>query len=188
MAWLTCRRPGKENARGPMSTAWIGIGSNMGDRLGYVRRALGLMAALPDTSFVRVSSVYDTEPVGVTGQPRFLNAVAELETELAPAELLNRLLAIEDVCGRFRRDVWGPRTVDLDLLLYDDLVVETETLTVPHPWACERAFVLVPLAELEPGLTFPGQSETVSAKVAAFGELGDSVKLAGGPPSVDTVE
>jgi 2-amino-4-hydroxy-6-hydroxymethyldihydropteridine diphosphokinase len=165
-----------------MSKAWIGIGSNLGDRLGYVKRALGMMDALRRTSVLRVSSVYDTEPVGVTDQPRFLNAVAELETELVPEELLKELLTIEDKCGRFRRDVWGPRSVDLDLLLYDDLRIATDELTVPHPWACDRAFVLVPLAELEPEMSFPDDSETISQKVSRFGELGDSVKLDGGPP------
>ncbi|MBN2564537.1 MAG: 2-amino-4-hydroxy-6-hydroxymethyldihydropteridine diphosphokinase [Candidatus Eisenbacteria bacterium] len=165
-----------------MSRAWIGIGSNLGDRLGYIRRALGMMDGLPETALLRVSSVYDTEPVGVTDQPRFLNAVAELETQLAPEELLRKLLTIEDRCGRFRRDVWGPRSVDLDLLLYDGLEISTEELTVPHPWACERAFVLVPLAELEPGLVFPGDGESVSAKIARMGELGNRVRLEGGPP------
>jgi 2-amino-4-hydroxy-6-hydroxymethyldihydropteridine diphosphokinase len=165
-----------------MSRAWIGIGSNVGDRLGYMKRALGMVRALPGTEVLRVSSIYDTEPVGVTEQPRFLNAVAELETELPPLTLLRNLLAIEDRCGRFRRDVWGPRTMDLDLLLYDDVEIATEELTVPHPLACQRAFVLVPLAELEPELVCPRTGETVSEKVAKLGELGDDVRRVGGPP------
>jgi 2-amino-4-hydroxy-6-hydroxymethyldihydropteridine diphosphokinase len=125
----------------------------MGDRLEYVRRALGMMDALPDTEFVAVSSVYDTVPVGAAGQPRFLNAVAELSTDVGPVELLRKLLAIEASCGRVRTSVWGPRTLDLDLLLYDDVEIETEELTLPHPRARGRAFVLVPLAELAPDLS-----------------------------------
>jgi len=95
-----------------VSRAWIGIGSNMGDRLEYIRRALGQMDALSDTEFVAVSSVYDTVPVGVTDQPRFLNAVAELSTDIGPVELMRKLLAIEATCGRVRTSVCGPRTLD----------------------------------------------------------------------------
>ena len=173
------RRTGEQ----AVTRAWIGIGSNMGDRLEYVRRALGLMDALPDTEFVAVSSVYDTVPVGVTGQPCFLNAVAELSTDIGPVELLRKLLAIEASCGRVRTSVWGPRTLDLDLLLYDDVEIETQELTLPHPRARGRAFVLVPLAELAPDLSFPGDTETVHERVAALGDLAGSVRRVGGPPS-----
>ncbi len=155
----------------------------MGDRLEYVRRALGLMDALPDTELVATSSTYDTAPVGVTDQPRFLNAVAELSTDIGPVELLRKLLEIEASCGRVRTDVWGPRTLDLDLLLYDDVEIETEELTLPHPRALGRAFVMVPLAELAPDLRFPGDTETVHERVAALGDLAGSVRRVGGPPS-----
>jgi 2-amino-4-hydroxy-6-hydroxymethyldihydropteridine diphosphokinase len=155
----------------------------MGDRLDYVRRALGLMDALPDTKFVAVSSVYDTVPVGVTGQSHFLNAVAELSTDIGPVELLRKLLAIEASCGRVRTSVCGPRTLDLDLLLYDDVEIETKELTLPHPRARGRAFVLVPLAELAPDLSFPGDTETVHERVAALGDLAGGVRRVGGPPS-----
>ncbi len=166
-----------------MPRAWIGIGSNVGDRLEYVRRALGLMDALPDTKLVAVSSVYDTAPVGTTDQPRFLNAVAELSTDIEPLELLRRLLVIEGECDRVRRGVWGPRTLDLDLLLYDDVEIETEELTLPHPRARERAFVLVPLAELAPDLRFPGGTETAAERAAALGDPGGSVRRVGDPPT-----
>jgi 2-amino-4-hydroxy-6-hydroxymethyldihydropteridine diphosphokinase len=165
-----------------VARAWIGIGSNIGDRLGYIKRALGEMGRLPDTELVAVSSVYDTLPVGTIGQPRFLNAVAELSTGLEPLKLLRSLLSIELECGRVRDGTWGPRTVDLDLLLYDDLVMDTEELTLPHPRARERAFVLVPLAELEPDLVFPGETETASEWVAAFGDLSGKVERSGDPP------
>ena len=166
-----------------MSRAWIGIGSNMGDRLEYVRRALGLMDALPDTEFVAASSVFDTVPVGVTDQPRFLNAVAELSTDIGPVELMRELLAIEASCGRVRTSVCDPRTLDLDLLLYDDVEIETEELTLPHPRARGRAFVMVPLAELAPDLRFPGDTETVHERVVAMGDVAGSVRRVGGPPS-----
>jgi len=144
----------------------------MGDRLEYVRSALVLMDALPDTEFVAVSSIYDTVPVGVTDQPRFLNAVAELSTDIGPVELMRKLLAIEATCGRVR------------LLLYDDVGIETEELTLPHPRARERAFVMVPLAELAPDLRFPGDAETVQERVAALGDLAGGVRRVGGPPSL----
>jgi len=154
----------------------------MGDRLEYVRRALGLMDGLPDTKLVAVSSIYDTAPVGMTDQPRFLNAVAELSTGIEPLELLRSLLAIEGECDRVRREVQGPRTLDLDLLLYDDVEIETEELTLPHPRARERAFVLVPLAEVAPDLRFPGDTQTASER-AALGDLGASVRRVGDPPT-----
>ena len=165
-----------------MPRAWVGIGSNMGDRIEYVRRALGAMAALPDTEFVTVSSLYDTVPVGATGQPRFLNAVAELSTGLKPVELLRELLAIEALHGRVRDAVCGPRTLDLDLLLYDDVEMEAPELTLPHPRARGRAFVLVPLAEVSPDLRFPGESATVSEMVTLLDDV-DDVTRVGGPPT-----
>ena len=165
-----------------MPRAWVGIGSNMGDRLEYVRRALGAMAALPDTELMAVSSLYDTVPVGATGQPRFLNAVAELSTGVRPAELLRQLLAIEALHGRVRDVVWGPRTLDLDLLVYDDVEMETPELTLPHPRARGRAFVLVPLAEVAPDLRFPGERATVSEMMTSLDDV-DGVTRVGGPPT-----
>ena len=165
-----------------MPTAWVGIGSNIGDRLGYIRRALKLMARVADTEIDEVSSVYDTLPVGSIGQARLLNAVARLSTTLEPLELLRALLSIEDECDRVRHGVWGPRTLDLDLLLYDDHEVVSEELTLPHPRAQERGFVLIPLAELAPDLVFPGETETVSEWVTALGEMAGRVQRAGDPP------
>ena len=166
-----------------MPRAWIGIGSNIGDRLGYIRWALDSMGRLPGTEVVAVSSVYDTLPVGVTGQPRFLNAVAELSTEIEPEELLRGLLAIERECGRVRQGVCDPRTLDLDVLLYDEVVMKTAELTLPHPRARGRAFVLVPLAELAPDLVLPGGTESVSELVAALGDVAGSVRCMGDPPA-----
>ncbi|MGA7965003.1 MAG: 2-amino-4-hydroxy-6-hydroxymethyldihydropteridine diphosphokinase [Gammaproteobacteria bacterium] len=140
-----------------MSRAWIGLGSNQDEPARQVRQALAEMKALPDTEVVRYSRLYRTPPWGpVTGQPDYANAVAEVDTELAPKALLAALQAMETAHGRVRRERWGPRTLDLDLLLYDDLTMDTTELTLPHPRLAERAFVLVPLAELAPGLGVPG--------------------------------
>jgi 2-amino-4-hydroxy-6-hydroxymethyldihydropteridine diphosphokinase len=134
-----------------LATAYIGLGSNLGDRGENLPRALERLGA------ARVSTIRETDPVGVTEQPRFLNAVAELETDLPPRALLDRLLEIERDLGRDREseERWGPRAIDLDLLLYDDEVIDEPGLTVPHPRLAERRFVLEPLAELAPDLVLP---------------------------------
>jgi 2-amino-4-hydroxy-6-hydroxymethyldihydropteridine diphosphokinase len=148
---------------------FIGLGSNLGEREGQIRQALEGMAAMPDTELVRASSLYDTEPVGDTDQPNFLNAVAELETELSPHQLLWNLLLIEKRLGRERTRRWGPRTIDLDLLLYGGEVIEDDQLRVPHPELTRRAFVLVPLVELDPLLVHPGTGETMLAHLSKLG-------------------
>jgi 2-amino-4-hydroxy-6-hydroxymethyldihydropteridine diphosphokinase len=131
--------------------AYVGLGSNLGDREGTI------LAAAERLGPHRLSRIRETEPWGYADQPWFLNAAAELETELAPRELLERLLEIERGLGRTRNGPrYGPRTVDLDLLLYGDLVVAEPGLTVPHPRLAERMFVLEPLFELNAGLSIPG--------------------------------
>jgi 2-amino-4-hydroxy-6-hydroxymethyldihydropteridine diphosphokinase len=139
-----------------VTRAYVGVGANLGDREATIRAAI---EALPDV--VAVSALRETEPFGVTGQPPYLNGSVALETELAPRELLDRLLAIERSLGRERREPghvrWGPRTIDLDLLVYGDATVDEPGLTVPHPRLHERRFVLEPLAELDPGLVVPGR-------------------------------
>jgi len=107
-----------------------------------------------------VSRYYATAPVGVTEQPWFVNAVAEIDTRLGPLDLLARLLALETAMGRIRQQRWGPRTIDLDLLLYDDVILETDTLVLPHPEMHRRDFVLVPLAEVAPGAWHPRLGKT----------------------------
>jgi 2-amino-4-hydroxy-6-hydroxymethyldihydropteridine diphosphokinase len=166
-----------------MARAWIGLGSNLGDRLGHIKKALGMIERIPETTLVAVSSLYDTAPVGRDDQPRFLNAVAEVATELPPRSLLGELLAIEDRCGRIRRDMWGPRTLDLDLLVYDDVEESSDELTVPHPRLTERAFVLVPLAEIAPDVVVPGVGKEVRALEAEREAAAGDVRRVGGPPS-----
>ena len=139
--------------------AHLALGSNLGDREGHLLQATEMLSRLPDTALLRVSSVYDTEPVGEVDQPEFLNAVALLETQLTARQLLWNLLLIERRLGRVRSQKWGPRTIDLDLLLHGDLVVDEADLQVPHPEMHRRAFVLVPLLELEPNLTHPVTGE-----------------------------
>jgi len=135
----------------------VGLGANLGDREATIRRAVELLAATPGIELVAVSTLRETDPVGYADQPRFLNGVAALETELAPRGLLDRLLAVERELGRVRGEGprFGPRTIDLDLLLYGDEVVEKPGLVVPHPRLTDRQFVLEPLHELDPELTLP---------------------------------
>lgn len=131
-------------------TCYVGLGSNLGDRLENLRRAVERLDASDGVDVVRTSSVYETDPVGPP-QPDFLNAVAEISTDLGPHELLARCKAIEAELGRTPGERWGPREIDLDLLLYGGERIDTGELVVPHPRMNERAFVLVPLRELEHG-------------------------------------
>ncbi len=149
--------------------AYIGLGSNLGDREAQIRAALEAIADLPDTDLLRVSSLYDTEPAGEVDQPNFLNAAALLDTELEPRQLLWNLLLIEKRLGRVRTQPWGPRTIDLDLLLYGDEIIEEDDLRVPHPEIIRRSFVLVPLVELDPRLVHPGTGETMAAHLNRLG-------------------
>ncbi|MBN1484743.1 MAG: 2-amino-4-hydroxy-6-hydroxymethyldihydropteridine diphosphokinase [Chloroflexia bacterium] len=140
-------------------TALIGLGSNLGDRTAYLRRALVLLAQLGQLQ--AVSSVYETPPWGYQEQPSFLNAACRLNTDLPAPALLEEMLHLEQDQGRQRQRHWGPRTIDLDLLFYDDLVLQTAGLTLPHPLLHQRAFVLVPLAEIAPHWLHPQQGRTV---------------------------
>jgi 2-amino-4-hydroxy-6-hydroxymethyldihydropteridine diphosphokinase len=140
-----------------LTRAYVGLGANLGDREGTIGRALQLLASDSGIDLVAVSTLRETEPVGDTDQPFFLNGAAMVETKLSPRELLARLLAIERELGRVRNEErrFGPRTIDLDLLVYGDSVVDEPGLTVPHPRLAERRFALEPLHELDPGLTLP---------------------------------
>jgi 2-amino-4-hydroxy-6-hydroxymethyldihydropteridine diphosphokinase len=136
--------------------AYVGLGANLGDREDAIRRAVALLAADPEVEVIAVSSLRETDPVGYLDQPAFLNGACAVETALPAAELLERLLAVERALGR-RRDGprYGPRTIDLDLLLYGREEVDEPGLTVPHPELPERRFALEPLLELDPSLTLP---------------------------------
>ena len=139
-----------------MSTrCFIGLGSNTGDRIGYLQSAVQELRSMLDLEVRMVSSVYETEPVGKTDQPEFLNAVAEVRTDLSPVSLLQRLKVVEQRIGRTATERWGPREIDLDLLYAGDLMITGPPLTVPHSEALRRRFVLVPLAEVAPLATDP---------------------------------
>jgi 2-amino-4-hydroxy-6-hydroxymethyldihydropteridine diphosphokinase len=142
-----------------MARAFVGIGSNLGDSHALIAAALELLEAEDDVEVVAVSTLRETDPVGYEDQPRFVNGAAELETELGPRDLLTRLLAIERQLGRVRGEGprFGPRTIDLDLLLYGQETVDEPGLEVPHPRLHERRFALEPLAELDPALEVPGR-------------------------------
>jgi 2-amino-4-hydroxy-6-hydroxymethyldihydropteridine diphosphokinase len=144
---------------------FVGIGSNLGDREFLIRKAVEGLRELPHTSVLRVSSLYDTDPVGDVVQPPFLNAVAWLESELDARALLWHLLLIERRMGRVRTQRWGPRSIDLDLLFHGDLVLDEPDLQVPHPEAHRRAFVLQPMLELDPDFVHPVTGETVRKMV-----------------------
>ena len=143
-----------------MKTAAIALGSNMGDRLGNLRQAVHLL----ENQRIRVtarSDVFETNPVGFENQKRFLNACILVQTDLSPIELLAETQRVETQLGRTREVRWGPRTIDLDILLFDEMVVNEKTLVIPHPRMTERAFVLVPLAQICPGRIHPGTGETI---------------------------
>lgn len=143
-----------------MSFAYIALGSNLGDKEKNLRRAL-LLLTQQGVEVVRVSSFLSTEPYGVTDQPQFLNAVACVRTSLAPLALLDVLLATELAMGRVRLRHWGERNIDLDLLLYEDVVLDMPRLHLPHPDMQNRDFVLLPLAEIAPELKHPTLQKTI---------------------------
>jgi 2-amino-4-hydroxy-6-hydroxymethyldihydropteridine diphosphokinase len=141
-----------------VTRAYVGLGANLGDRERTLREAVAVLAAEEGIDVVAVSALRETEPVGVGEQPLFLNGAVALETTLGAGELLDHLLAVEHRFGRVRAPrEHGPRTLDLDLLLYGDEQIDEPGLTVPHPRLHERRFVLEPLAELDPGLVIPGR-------------------------------
>ena len=147
---------------------YIGIGANLGDREKTLQEAVRVLNAHPEIAVVAASAVYETAPVGVIDQPDFLNAVLQIRTRLSARKLLNDLLAVERQFGRTRRTRWGPRTLDLDILLYGDAVIHQPGLCVPHPHLHERAFVLIPLCDLDPHLKHPISRQSMRVLAAAL--------------------
>ena len=150
-----------------MSLAYVGIGSNLQDPLAQVKQALAELARLPRSRLLKSSSLYRSAPVGYADQPDFVNAVASLETSLKPVELLARLQTIEKSQGRKRSFKNAPRSLDLDLLLFDEMTLDLPHLKIPHPRMHERAFVLEPLLEIAPAIAIPG----VGAAAARMAEI-----------------
>ncbi len=155
---------------------FIGLGSNVGERHRFLQRAAEALGRVEGLRVVWFSSVYETDPYGKTDQPKFLNAVCEAETSLAPGDLLLRLRGIEDELGRQRREHWGPREIDLDILLYDGLAVQQEGVQVPHPELEKRKFVLIPLKEIAPDVVHPVSGLTMEQLASACGDGGRVVK------------
>lgn len=154
----------------PPAIAYIGIGSNVGEPQAQVARALRELEGLPDTRLIRYSSLYETEPVGLRDQPGFINAVALVDTALSPRALLDELLDIEQRHGRVRAVKNGPRTLDLDILLYGNVRVHEEGLTIPHPRMHERGFVLEPLLEVDADCEIPGLGRAAQFRKQALGQ------------------
>jgi len=150
-----------------VTRAYVGLGANLGNREETLQRAVSLLTAAEGVEVLAVSELSETDPVGVVDQPRFLNGAVTVETTLSARGLLDALLAIEQSLGRERVERWGPRTIDLDLLLYGDEIVDEPGLRVPHPRLHERRFALEPLAELDPELVIPGRGR-VSELLAAL--------------------
>lgn len=152
--------------------AYLGLGSNLGDRLASLQRAVDLLAEVRGVRVLRSSRVYETEPVGGPDQSDYLNAVLEVDTTLGPGDLLAAGRAVEDSMGRVRQERWGPRPIDVDLLTYGDRTIDEPGLQVPHPRMHERGFVLVPLAELCPDPPLPGGRHLLEIRLgpdAVFG-------------------
>lgn len=156
-----------------MSVAWLGLGSNVGNRAENLRFALRLLPPLVQVE--AVSSLYQSDPVGPPDQPPYYNAACRAITGLAPDALLRRLKDVEWEIGRRPGERWGPRPIDLDILLFDSLVVETPDLVIPHPRLVERAFVLLPLAEVAADVHLPASGATVAAGAAAIDASGTRV-------------
>lgn len=142
-----------------MNIAYLSIGSNKGNRFAFLKGAIQALRSHPDIRVSQISSIYETAPVGFTEQEDFLNIAIEVETSLSAEKLLTVCQAIEKDLGRVREKRWGPRTVDLDILLFNNDNIESENLTIPHPRMMERAFVLVPLVEIAPTLCHPVTKE-----------------------------
>lgn len=159
---------------------FIGMGSNLGPARGNFERALRSISEF--STVLAVSSLYESDPVGLVGQPKFANAVAKTRTGLSPFGLLDRLKAVEREMGRKKTARWGPRVIDLDIVFYGDLVMESDSLVIPHPRAHERRFVLEPLLEIEPAARHPGTGASLRDILSGFGNS-QAVSRMEGPPA-----
>ena len=149
--------------------AYLGLGSNVGDRLANLQRAVDAFRGEPGVRIASSSRVWETVPIGGPPQPKYLNAVLRVETDRSPRELLDACRSVEQALGRVRTERWGPRTIDVDILLYDDETVDAPDLTVPHPRMTERAFVVLPLLELDPDPMLPDGRRLKDLRVETAG-------------------
>ena len=160
-----------------MSTVYLGLGSNLSQRQQLLYQAVERLYAHHNIEIQKLSSIYETEPVGSSLQSRYLNAACKLKTELSPKELLELTKKIEFDLGRRKKGNWESRFIDLDLLVYDEVITESEDLNLPHPLLAQRWFVLVPMSEIAPELTPPGYSHTIKELLAQLGEPQGVYKL-----------
>ena len=159
-------RQGADEASPEASVAYLALGSNLGDRRANLEQALARLAEVPGVSIARVSRRYRTAPWGVTEQPEFLNLAVEIRANLSPQDLLAATKQIERRLGRTSTERWGPRVIDIDILMYDAIAMESDDLVLPHPGMVERAFVLVPLADIAPDLILPDGQRVADAAQA----------------------
>jgi 2-amino-4-hydroxy-6-hydroxymethyldihydropteridine diphosphokinase len=165
---MTTDRSSESRPARSTGSAYVGLGANLGERRETIRRAVELLGQAPETAVVEVSTLRETAPVGLEDQPAFMNGACSVETTLSPRRLLDELLSIEARLGRTRSEVrWGPRIIDLDLLLYDQFIVDELGLVIPHPRLHERVFVLEPLLDIEPNLSIP-DGRSVKSLLAAI--------------------
>ena len=146
---------------GLVEKVFVGVGSNLGNRVTAIEQATQLISELPDTELISAASLFETEPVGNENQPKFINSVVQIATKLDPKRFLICLKQIEEALGRMERERWGPREIDLDILVYGERILNEPDLIIPHPEMTRRRFVLVPMAELAPQLIIPGRSKTI---------------------------
>jgi len=162
-----------------MRNIFLGFGSNLSNREGNITLARELIRKIPGVRILGSSSLFETEPVGITDQPRFINAVVEIETSLPPRELLERVKEIERKIGRQKTFRWGPREIDIDILTYGNQTIHDDILTIPHPEMTKRVFVLLPLLEIAPEFVHPASNKTVRELLESLGEVKDSCVVKG---------
>jgi 2-amino-4-hydroxy-6-hydroxymethyldihydropteridine diphosphokinase len=165
-----------------MPLAYLGLGSNIGNRIGYIRKSLVALSRLPKTKITKVSSLYETEPYGKKEQPWFINIVVEISTELSPLELFKKCKSIETKFGRQKRERWAEREIDIDILLYDNIVLSTPELQIPHPDMHNRRFVLIPLSEIAPNMIHPIFKKSISELLI---ECKDTTRIIHIPEKID---
>ena len=159
-----------------MHLAYIGFGSNIGDRFAYIQNAIQVLAEVEEITLQKISSLYETAPVGDEAQAKFLNGVVAIKTYLSPHTLLQTLRQIETDVGRQHRTRWGPREIDLDILIYGDICLQAPNLVIPHPDMHLRRFVLIPLAEIAPDLVHPVLNETIQTMLERLADDKSVVK------------